>query len=192
MQILLRETDHLIYECRNIQHISFVLPWCKMPSRVRKLDGMFLFSSCRNSRQLSELCLQYHCRRLLDQKESWPPAESSEKSCKEDEASHYWRTRRELVWGGVAPVVKVAEAVGRVVIVVPEKASQLPTSTTKTLESSKYLYTSSSSILLWTYWPSFTSLFAGRQPSYLSAGMSILSSIDNNYWYGDLCRESYV
>ena len=27
---------------------------------------------------------------------------------------------------------------------------------------------------LWTYWPSLTSLFAGRQPSYLSAGMSIL------------------
>merc|ERR1719295_2523167 len=29
-------------------------------------------------------------------------------------------------------------------------------------------------VVLQTYWPSFTSLFAGRQPSYLSAGMSIL------------------
>ena len=31
---------------------------------------------------------------------------------------------------------------------------------------------------LWTYWPSLTSLFAGRQPSYLSAGMSILKLRD--------------
>ena len=101
-----------------------------MPSRMSKWDGMF-FSSCQNSRHerhvddIIALAIAKLPKRPMGNAlvEKASQTKSSEESSEEGEASNCQRSRGELPGGRVAPVVKVAEAVGRVVVVVPEQAS---------------------------------------------------------------------
>ena len=101
-----------------------------MPSRMSKWDGMF-FSSCQKRHERHVICdiialaIAELPKRPIgnDFVKKASQTKSSEESSEEGEASNCQRSRGELLGGRVAPVVKVAEAVGRVVVVVPEQAS---------------------------------------------------------------------
>ena len=89
------------------------------------------FSSCQNSRHethvgdIVALAIAKLPKRPIgnDFVEKASQLKLSEKSCEEAEASNCQRSRGEVVGGRVAPVVKVAEAVSCVVVVVPKQAS---------------------------------------------------------------------